>query len=267
MRLSECEIKYSSTNSPDSYKTTIIKDLTAPTFELGYDESAVKNQWIQSSVSEDDVVILVQKLEDEGSGVNRIVFTLGDKTITKTGTAPALTLKELTEDLGFTDGKSTIMAEAYDNLDNKSAVMKIDVNYDSIPPEISIAAENNNIWTDNSANAWIRTTDVKKTLINVTASDEESGILKLEFSIKDKSYVVEVNEETLLSDYPVSLEILQKKLNLQEGKNIVTARAFDKAGNLSPVSRITLFYDITPPSFNEEIVDSKVWTDQSGENG
>ena len=259
----ECEIKYSSTNSPDSYKTTIIKDLTAPTFELGYDESAVKNQWIQSSVSEDDVVILVQKLEDEGSGVNRIVFTLGDKTITKTGTAPALTLKELT-DLGCTDGKSTIMAEAYDNLDNKSAVMKIDVNYDSIPPEISIAVENNNIWTDNSANAWIRTTDVKKTLINVTASDEESGILKLEFSIKDKSYVIEVNEETLLSDYPVSLEILQKKLNLQEGKNIVTARAFDKAGNLSPVSRITLFYDITPPSFNEEIVDSKVWTDRSG---
>lgn len=262
---SECEIIYTSLNDSEKmYKTTIIKDITAPTFELGYNSNVVKNQWIQSSVSEDDVIILVQKLKDQGSGVNRIVFTLGDKTITKTGDAPTLNLKELTEDLGFTDGKSTIKAEAYDNLDNKSAVMKIDVNYDSIPPEISIAAENNNIWTDDSANAWIRTTDVKKTLIHVTASDKESGILKFEFSIKDKSYIVEVNEETLLSDYPVSLEILQKKLNLQEGENIVTARAFDKAGNLSPVCRITLFYDITPPSFNEEIVDSKVWTDRSG---
>ncbi|MCI8668523.1 MAG: hypothetical protein HFI34_03200 [Lachnospiraceae bacterium] len=262
----KCEIIYSSKNDNQQYKTTIIKDLTAPTFDLVYNSSTVNNQWIQSSVvTKDSVIIFVQNLEDQGSGVNRVVFTLGDKTLTKTGKdAETLTLKELTEDLGFTDGKSIVKAEAYDNLNNKSKAMEIELNYDSIPPEISITTEDNNIWTDDSANVWIGTTDVNKYIINVKASDGESGIIKLEFSVNNKTYDVNIEKETPLLDYPVSLNKLKNEFTLQEGKNIIKVRAFDMADNVSAYQTVTLFYDSTPPEFKEEIVDSKVWTGPDG---
>lgn len=263
--ISECKIDYKSLNDTQDYKTIIIKDQTGPTFKLRYNSSTVKNQWIQSAIPKDSVIILVQDLEDQGSGVNRVEFTLGDKTLTKTGKeAESLILRELTEDLGITDGKNIIKVKAYDNLNNESAVLEIELNYDSIPPELSIETENYNIWTDDSAAAWIKTKDIKQNIINVNALDEGSGILELAFSLNNKTYVVEVKEDTLLLEHQISLEILKNKLDLQEGRNIVKAWVLDKAGNFSPVKQLTIFYDITPPDFTEEIVDSKMWTDQKG---
>lgn len=261
-----CEISYNSLSDNNIYKTIITKDITPPTIEWEYNESAVKNKWIQSSVLEDENVILVRDFKDEESGINKIVFSLGDKSVTKTGEInPTLTLRELTEDLGIIKGKNVIIATAYDNMDNKSIEYLIEVCYDTIPPEISIAIENSNIWSDDEANSWIKKADDKNIIINVTKlSDEGSKISKVEFAIKDKRYLVEAKDNSLLSDYQISLEILKKELNLQEGENTVTAQAFDMAGNPSEVSQITIFYDNTPPKFNLEIEDSKVWEDSSG---
>ncbi len=273
--IESCEVSYSSTNDGSRYQTIITKDKTAPDFELVYaGESVVINQWIQSSASDEDEIIKIRNITDDGSGLKEIVYTcvnidgklLGESIKKTEQPEQTLRLWELRK-LGITDGTNYIHAVAYDNLDNSSE-KTIEICYDTTEPKITIAVidEESSIWkNEKNGELWIKSgVNDRNTLIKVTSLKEDiSCISELEFSIDgENSYSVDYEEDSELSACDITLDILKRSLKLQKGENIITAIAYDLAGNQSE-SRVILYYDDTKPTFTADIENSKVYTDSS----
>ncbi|WAA09723.1 OmpL47-type beta-barrel domain-containing protein [Fervidibacillus albus] len=207
-------------NISEIVQATIKIDKTKPT-EPEIQTSATG--WTNESVT-----VTLTAGEDEGSGIGRIEYRIGEEGTWETYTSPF----EVEE-----EGETTVYARTIDAAGNISEIVQATIKIDKTKPTEPEIQTNATGWTNKSV-----------TVTLTAGEDEGSGIGRIEYRI---------GEEGTWEPYSSPFEVTE------EGETTIYARTIDAAGNISEIVQATIKIDKTKPTEPEIQTSATGWTNES----
>nr|WP_237331181.1 chitobiase/beta-hexosaminidase C-terminal domain-containing protein [Streptomyces mexicanus] len=208
--------KAGNTSAVKSVSFTVVaappEDTTAP------DVSASVSGTKDAAGNYVDTATVTLSASDSGSGVDKIEYSL-DSGAFKDYSAPV-------QVSGV--GQHTVAYRASDKAGNTSAVKSVSFTVVAAPPKDTIAPETSATvsGTKDAAGNY-----VSSATVTVTASDAESGVARIEYSLDSGAF----------KDYSAPVQVSGV------GQHTVAYRATDKAGNTSAVNTVSFTVVAAPP--------------------
>jgi hypothetical protein len=157
---------------------------------------------------------------DTISGIQEIMYRFdGDKKFS--------TFKNPVSLKALKDGAHAVSFYSVDNAGNEEKAKSRSFVIDDTPPASLVSFEGDRI-AANDGQDYIS----PRTIVKITATDDKSGIGKIEYAIEDAEFV------TYTSPFRFSPQLK---------KCVLEVRVTDKAGNCSPKHRVTVKMDAQPP--------------------
>jgi len=192
--------------------TTVIVDNTAPTVTIS---NPAGSSYLKGTVN-------ISAVASDNSAIDRVVFNIGGGAITQTDTTSPYEYSWNTTTPG--NGSVTITATVYDEA-GSSDVDSITVTVDNTAPNSSAVAISP-ITTPNFLNDNDLRDDVT---VQATASDGQTGIAKVRFSINEVSGTHDVEYTDLSSPYEYTWNTTLA--TFPNGEYTITITSYDYAGN------------------------------------